>query len=165
MKMVSLDIWSGCFYVLCQVTLGLWNGFSVNASEPSIKYLWSFTWWEAYICQKWIFILICTTWKFYSLYIISWNRINSLSIRAKLWLSLLSGKTVKDASYSYAQRWPVAVNCLYTSMKRLARVQVLVYKSLHGLAPKYISDMLEPYEPTGTENLREGSPAGAQSQD
>ena len=24
----------------------------------------------------------------------------------------------------------------------------LVYKSLHGLAPKYISDMFEPYEPT-----------------
>ena len=30
------------------------------------------------------------------------------------------------------------------------KTAVLVYKSLHGLAPKYISDMLEPYEPTGT---------------
>ena len=42
---------------------------------------------------------------------------------------------------------------------------LLVYKSLQALAPKYISDMLEPYEPIWTENLREGSPAGAQSQD
>ena len=25
-----------------------------------------------------------------------------------------------------------------------------MYKSLQGLAPKYISDLLEPYEPTGT---------------
>jgi len=30
------------------------------------------------------------------------------------------------------------------------KTALLVYKSLHGLAPKYISDMLEPYEPTRT---------------
>ena len=45
------------------------------------------------------------------------------------------------------------------------KTALLEYKSLHGLAPKYISDMLETYEPAGTEDLREGSPAGAQSQD
>lgn len=30
------------------------------------------------------------------------------------------------------------------------KTALLVYKSLHGLVPKYISDMLEPYEPTWT---------------
>ena len=30
------------------------------------------------------------------------------------------------------------------------KTALLEYKCLHGLAPKYISDMLEPYEPTGT---------------
>ena len=28
------------------------------------------------------------------------------------------------------------------------KTALLVYKSFHGLAPKYISDMLEPYEPS-----------------
>jgi len=30
------------------------------------------------------------------------------------------------------------------------KTALLVYKSLHGLAPKYISDMLVPYEPART---------------
>ena len=30
------------------------------------------------------------------------------------------------------------------------KAALLVYKSLHGLAPKYISDMLVPYEPSRT---------------
>ena len=43
-----------------------------------------------------------------------------------------------------------SLNWLPVAQRIDFKTALLVYKSLHGLVPKYISDILEPYEPTRT---------------
>ena len=52
--------------------------------------------------------------------------------------------------YDHISRVLSSLHWLPVAQRIDFKTALFVYKSLNGLAPKYISDMLEPYEPTRT---------------